>query len=100
MLVELAMAAPRPEPRMGSLRTLFIRGLTAQVSELGLRQKFEAVGPVLRSFTVKPKSGGAHRGYGFVEFRKAGDARKAVDELNGCSVDGKALKVNKHDAHN
>ncbi|CAD7703982.1 unnamed protein product [Ostreobium quekettii] len=78
---------------MGSLRTLFVRGLAERVSEDALKVKFEAVGPVLRCFTVAPKSGGAHLGYGFVEFEKAADCRAAKERLNGSAMEGKPIKI-------
>eukprot|EP00741_Cyanophora_paradoxa_P005516 tig00000893_g5348.t1 len=78
---------------------LFVKNLNFETTEETLRRVFERAGP-LRSCTIArkrdPRKGAAagatlSQGYGFVEFARAGDAARALKELQGVRVDDHAL---------
>jgi RNA recognition motif-containing protein len=43
---------------------------------------------------ITDRDTGRSRGYGFVEFGPEDDAARAIGELNGMNVEGRALQVN------
>ena len=55
---------------------------------------FEAYGTVDRVSIVTDRDTGQARGFGFVEMSVNADADRAIAELNGRDLDGRALNVN------
>jgi cold-inducible RNA-binding protein len=55
---------------------------------------FEAYGTVERVNLVTDRDSGQARGFGFVEMSVNADADRAIAELNGRELDGRALNVN------
>lgn len=74
---------------------LFVRNLPYSMTEGELRELFERVGEVLRATVVTDRETGRSRGFGFVEFGSEELAAKAIEELNGFSIQGRALEVDK-----
>ncbi|GMH39129.1 hypothetical protein BSKO_07027 [Bryopsis sp. KO-2023] len=78
---------------MESLRTVFVRSVAPSITDDSIHNTFQTVGPVQHSFLVKGKDQRAHKGFGFVEFVKAADAKLAVQQLDGKKLEGRPIKV-------
>jgi RNA recognition motif-containing protein len=55
---------------------------------------FEAYGAVERVNLITDRDTGQARGFGFVEMSNSAEADRAIAELNGRELDGRALNVN------
>jgi RNA recognition motif-containing protein len=73
---------------------LYVGNLTFATTEGDLRKLFEGIGAVGSCNLITDKFTGNSRGFGFVEMTNAADAQKAIAELHGKDVDGRALTVN------
>lgn len=77
---------------------LFVGGLSWGTTDEGLRQAFEAFGEVSEAKVITERDSGRSRGFGFVTFNADDDAQKALEEMDGKEVDGRAIRVNEaHD---
>ena len=74
---------------------LLIRNLARTTTEEELRAMFEAHGTVQSCTLVIDKETGSSKGFGFVEMPKQGDAKAAVNTLNGKNVAGNKIRVKK-----
>lgn len=72
---------------------LFIGNLSFSLSDEALREAFVAIGPVERAEVVRDRFDGRSRGFGFVEMRDDGDGERAVNELSGVELMGRAMRV-------
>lgn len=68
---------------------LYIANLDYSTSQDELRQAFEPFG-ALESVSVLT---GKSRGFGFVEYKDAGDALRASQSLDGRDLDGRRISV-------
>ena len=73
---------------------LFIGSLAWGATEDELRELFETVGPVESATIISDRETGRSKGFGFVEMTSEEDAQKAVEELNGKELAGRAIVVN------
>jgi cold-inducible RNA-binding protein len=76
------------------MKDIFVGNLDYETSEDDLRQLFAAYGLVDRVSIVTDRYSDQPRGFAFVEMASAGDADKAITELNGAQLHGRALDVN------
>ncbi len=74
-------------------RKLYVGGLSFDTTDEGLREFFEQVGNVDSASVVADRFTGRSKGFGFVEMATAAEARTAIQELNGKSLDGRTLTV-------
>ena len=74
---------------------IFISNLNYNTVEQELQALFENYGEVSSVKIVTDRETGRSRGFGFVEMPNDDDAQKAIDELNGATVQGRAIVVNK-----
>lgn len=74
-------------------KKLFVGSLSWDTTDQTLSDFFSQVGQVLSANVIKDKFTGRSRGFGFVEMEDA-DAEKAMKELNGQMLDGRAITVN------
>jgi RNA recognition motif-containing protein len=74
---------------------IFVGSLPFSLSEADLRESFEAYGPVDSVKIITDKITGRSKGFGFVEMPDEEEGQKAIDELNGATVQGRAIVVNK-----
>jgi len=80
--------------------TLFVKNLNFDTTEESLKEKFCSCGKVKSATIAKkkdPKKPGSFlsMGYGFVEYKKAESADKALRMLQLCEVDGHKLELKK-----
>jgi len=73
---------------------LFVGGLSWNTNDDSLRQAFEKFGNVDEARIINDRETGRSRGFGFVTFSDGEGARKAMAEMNGKELDGRAIKVN------
>jgi cold-inducible RNA-binding protein len=76
------------------MRNLFVGNLSFQTTEGDLTALFEPFGEIARIQLMTDRDTGRSRGFAFVEMANDDAAAKAVAELNGKEVDGRALNVN------
>ena len=76
------------------MKNIFVGNLSFGASEAVVRSLFEAYGTVDRVNLVTDRDTGQARGFGFVEMSVNADADRAIAELNGRELDGRALNVN------
>nr|WP_315140988.1 RNA-binding protein [uncultured Flavobacterium sp.] len=74
---------------------IFVGSLPFSIEEVDLRESFEAYGAVDSVKIITDKFTGRSKGFGFVEMPNDDEAQKAIDELNGATVQGRAIVVNK-----
>ncbi len=73
---------------------LFVGNLSFNTTENDLREAFAAHGTVLEANLMLDRETGRGRGFGFVTMSTPEEAQKAINTLNGSSVDGRSLTVN------
>jgi cold-inducible RNA-binding protein len=76
------------------MKNIFVGNLNFGATEDAVRSLFEAYGAVERVSIVTDRDTGQPRGFGFVEMSANADADRAIAELNGRELDGRALNVN------
>ncbi|PYU26100.1 MAG: RNA-binding protein [Acidobacteria bacterium] len=76
------------------MKNLFVGNMSFQTTEADLRALFEPFGQITRIHIVNDRETGQPRGFAFVEMAKDDEAAKAMSELNGKEVAGRALRVN------
>jgi RNA recognition motif-containing protein len=74
-------------------QNLFIGSLAYATTDDGLKAFFEQVGPVESARVITDRDTGRSKGFGFVSFQNDEDNQKAVDQLNGKELDGRAINV-------
>lgn len=75
-------------------RRLFVGNLSYDTTEMGLRALFGLRGTVAEAKIVVDRETGVTRGFGVVEMVSDHEALHAIDELDGCHVDGRCITVN------
>lgn|SRR5512146_2726020 len=76
------------------MKNIFVGNLSFGATEDAVRSLFEAYGTVDRVSIVTDRDTGQARGFGFVEMSVNADADRAINELNGRELDGRAMNVN------
>jgi cold-inducible RNA-binding protein len=72
---------------------LYIGNLAFGVSEKELEELFAQAGVCKSASIVTDRDTGQSRGFGFVEMGSNGDAQKAIQQLDGHELKGRAIKV-------
>lgn len=73
---------------------LFVGNLSFNTTENDLQDTFAAHGTVVETNLMMDRTTGRPRGFGFVTMSTQEEAEKAIQALNGASIDGRALTVN------
>jgi RNA recognition motif-containing protein len=73
---------------------LFVGNLSFNTTENDLQDAFSAHGTVLETNLMMDRMTGKPRGFGFVTMSSQEEAQKAIDALNGSTLDGRNLTVN------
>jgi len=76
------------------MKNIFVGNLNFEATETAVRSLFETYGTVDRVNLATDRETGRARGFGFVEMSVNADADRAISELNGRDLDGRALTVN------
>lgn len=75
------------------MANLFIGSLAYATTDETLEAAFAAIGPVKSARVITDRDTGRSKGFGFVEFEDEANNQKALDELNGKELDGRAISV-------
>jgi RNA recognition motif-containing protein len=76
-----------------NMTKLFVGNLPFTTTEESLRELFQQHGTVEKVAVIMDRETGRPRGFAFIEMSTA-DAARAIQSLNGSSVDGRSIKVN------
>jgi RNA recognition motif-containing protein len=77
---------------MGS--KVFVGGLAWATESDGLKTAFEKYGAVREAKVITDRETGRSRGFGFVTFEKEEDAKAAISNMDGATLDGRTIRVN------
>lgn len=72
---------------------LFVGSLSWNVSDDQLKDFFATAGTVVSAKVITDRDSGRSKGFGFVEMSTDDEAKKAIAELNGKELDGRAINV-------
>lgn len=73
---------------------IFVGNLSYQTTEQELEAAFSNYGAVERASVVRDRETGQPRGFAFVEMTNSNEATKAIQDLDGRDLNGRAIKVN------
>ena len=76
------------------MKNIFVGNLDFGVREEAVRSLFETYGTVERVSVMTDRETGRSRGFAFVEMANDNEAERAITELNGTNLSGRALNVN------
>jgi RNA recognition motif-containing protein len=71
---------------------IYVSNLSFNVQDEDLKSYFADYGEVTSAKVINDKETGRSRGFGFVEMSDDTAAQKAIAELDGATVDGRAIK--------
>ena len=77
------------------MKKLYVGNLPYSTTEGDLRETFEQFGTVESSKIITDRETGRSKGFGFVEMGTEDEAQAALDGLNGTSVGGRTIRVDK-----
>ena len=75
-------------------KKLYVGNLGFDVTDKDLEVVFAQAGVCESVAVITDKFSGQSRGFGFVEMSSNAEAQKAIQQLNGQDLKGRALKVN------
>jgi RNA recognition motif-containing protein len=75
-------------------KKLYVGGLPYSVDDAQLNELLAPFGEIMSAKVVTDKFSGRSKGFGFVEFANDEDAEKAIAELDGSEIGGRAIRVN------
>jgi len=75
-------------------RKLYVGNLAFDVSEKELESAFAEAGSCDSVALITDRATGQSRGFGFVEMSTNAEAQRAIQQLNGKDLKGRALTVN------
>jgi len=74
-------------------KKVYVGNLSFQTSESDVRSEFETFGSVESVNLITDRDTGRSKGFAFVVMSE-GDANKAIEQLNGSQLNGRAITVN------
>jgi len=75
-------------------KRLYVGNLPLSMTQDALEQLVASKGEILNIRLVAEPFSGRSRGFAFVEMRRDQDAEKAIRELHGLQIEGRAIVVN------
>jgi RNA recognition motif-containing protein len=73
---------------------LFVGGLSWGTDDEALRDAFSEFGDVSDVKVITDRETGRSRGFGFVTFANAAEAKAAISSMDGTTLDGRTINVN------
>lgn len=73
---------------------IYVGNLDYGIDEGDLEQLFGEYGTVTSAKVISDKFTGRSKGFGFVEMENQDEASKAIEELNGKSIENRPITVN------
>ena len=74
-------------------KRIYVGNLPWSVTLEKLKELFSSFGEIEEALVIADKYTGRSRGFGFVTFKKDGDADKAIEKINEKEVEGRNLVV-------
>jgi cold-inducible RNA-binding protein len=74
-------------------KKLYVGNLSYGMTDDALQAAFAACGTVESAKVITDRDSGRSKGFGFVEMSSDAEATKAIEQLNGQTLDGRALNV-------
>ncbi|KAL7115378.1 hypothetical protein ACP275_04G180900 [Erythranthe tilingii] len=99
-LLTVNIAAPkgsrieRPPPSFEPTHKIYVGNLSWNVDDSSLEELFSQHGKVVSARVISDRETGRSRGFGFVVMSSASEMNDAIANLDGESLDGRAIKVN------
>ncbi len=75
-------------------RKLYVGNLPYSADQQTLQDTFSQCGTVDSVNVITDRDTGQSKGFAFIEMSSNGEAQKAIQELNGSSLDGRSITVN------
>lgn len=75
------------------MANLFVGSLAYATTDDSLKALFETISPVKSARVITDRESGRSKGFGFVEFEDESNNQKAIDDLNGKELDGRAISI-------
>ncbi len=75
-------------------KKLYVGNLPYSVNQQILQDTFSKCGTVESVNVITNRDTGQSKGFAFVEMSSSGEAQKAIQEINGSSLEGRAVTVN------
>jgi len=72
---------------------IYVSNISFHTNEDDLRNLFAKFGEVTSAKIIMDRETNESRGFGFVEMQSAEEGNKAIEELNGKEIEGRALSV-------
>ncbi|XP_031259876.1 small RNA-binding protein 11, chloroplastic-like [Pistacia vera] len=79
----------------GITSKLFVKGLSFSTTEDTLAEAFSQFGQVVEAKIIVNKTSNRSKGYGYVTFNAVDEAKKALSNMNGKILEGRAIFVDK-----
>ena len=76
------------------MKKIYIGNLSYSVTQEELEKVFSEYGSVSSSVVISDKFTGRSKGFGFIEMENSDEAEKAIQELDGKSIQGRNIRVN------
>ena len=76
------------------MTNIFVGNLSFQTTQADVQAVFANYGGVERVNLITDRDSGQSRGFAFVEMTNGQEAQKAITELNGAELHGRAMNVN------
>jgi RNA recognition motif-containing protein len=73
---------------------LYVGNLSFSTTEEALQNEFSAHGQIDEVAVITDRDTGRPRGFAFVSMNNDGEARAAIEALNGTELDGRTITVN------
>lgn len=73
---------------------VYVGNLSKQIDDAQLNALAAPFGKLVSATVAVERSGGASKGFGFLEYSNDDEARAAITGLDGKDVNGQALRVN------
>ncbi|KPK66496.1 MAG: hypothetical protein AMS21_02255 [Gemmatimonas sp. SG8_38_2] len=74
---------------------LFVGSLSWNTTSEELQNAFAGCGEIVEAKVVTDRDTGRSRGFGFVTYSDAESATRAIEELDGSSLDGRSIRVDR-----
>ena len=75
-------------------KRLYVGNLAYSTMDQQLQDAFGEFGDLVSATVVIDRATGQSRGFGFVEYQQSQDADRAMESLNGTTLDGRSITVN------
>jgi RNA recognition motif-containing protein len=75
-------------------KKIYVGNISFQTTDDDLNKIFSEIGKVESAQIIKDRDTGRSKGFGFVEMSDDAAAAKAIEQLNGKEMNGRALTVN------